>query len=352
MRKTLGILAIAALAAPLAAIAAPSSAAAPGSPDRAPRLSWHHADVDTDQQLRGLDAVDADTAWVGGSDGGVWRTTDGGDTWTDVSPKGAKGLLFRDIEATDDRTALALSIGEGRDSRIYRTTNGGRTWQKAFVNRDKAAFYDCVAMYDDDRRGLAVSDPVDGKFRILRTRDGGQSWKVVDPAGMPAAVEGEFAFAASGTCLVTSGKRAYLASGGGAARIFVSADHGRHWTVRESTIPAAPAGGVFSMAYDGRRGVAVGGDFEKEDVGTDASAYSRDHGRTWANGGDLGGYRSGVSWLEAGTAIAVGPSGTDVSRDRGRTWKTFSTLDLDAVQCVDGTCWASGKDGGVVTLQR
>ncbi len=42
---------------------------------------------------------------------------------------------------------------------------------------------------------------------------------------MPPAVEGEFAFAASGTCLVTTGWRdAYLASGGGAARIFHTAN--------------------------------------------------------------------------------------------------------------------------------
>jgi photosystem II stability/assembly factor-like uncharacterized protein len=351
MRRTLGLLAIAALAAPLAATAAPTTAAQPAA-DRASRLSWHHVDVDTDQQLRGLDAVDADTAWVGGSAGGVWRTTDGGETWDDVSPKGAKGLLFRDVEAWDDRTAIALSIGEGRDSRIYRTTDGGRSWKKAFVNRDKGAFYDCVAMYDDGQHGLAVSDPVDGRFRIIATKDGGASWKVVGPAGMPDAVEGEFAFAASGTCLVTSGKRAYLASGGGASRIFSSSDHGRTWTVRDSTIPATEAGGVFSMAYDGKRGVAVGGDFEQEDVGTDAAAHSRDRGKTWTNAGDLGGYRSGVSWWRRDALVAVGPSGSDVSRDGGRTWTTFSTLDLDAVQCVDGACWGSGTDGGVVTLRH
>jgi photosystem II stability/assembly factor-like uncharacterized protein len=296
--------------------------------------------------------VNGRVAWVGGSDGGVWRTTNGGDSWRDVSPRGTKGLLFRDVEARNRRVALAMTIGEGRDSRIYRTTNGGRTWTKAFVNRDPAAFYDCLAMYGDGRHGLAVSDPVDGKFRIIATRNGGASWRVVSPKGMPAAVDGEFAFAASGTCLVTAGRRAYLASGGGASRIFVSRDRGRHWTVRDSTIPASAAGGVFSLAFDGRRGIAVGGDFEQEDVGTDASAHSRDAGRTWTNGGDLGGYRSGVSWLRPGVAIAVGPSGSDVSRDRGRTWRTFSTLDLDAVQCVDNTCWGSGPDGGVVILRR
>ena len=43
---------------------------------------------------------------------------------------------------------------------------------------------------------------------------------------MPAAVDGEFNFAASGTCLVTVGKEAYMASGGAASRIYHSHDRG------------------------------------------------------------------------------------------------------------------------------
>ena len=56
--------------------------------------TWRAADVDTDQQLRGLDAVDRDVAWVSGSAGGVWRTRDGGASWQDVSPRGADGLAL------------------------------------------------------------------------------------------------------------------------------------------------------------------------------------------------------------------------------------------------------------------
>jgi photosystem II stability/assembly factor-like uncharacterized protein len=347
MRRLLGILTIAALAVPLAA-AAPSTAA---PPERA-RLHWEHVDVKTDQQFRGLDAVSASTAWVGGSTGGVWRTTNGGRSWTDVSPKGADGLLFRDVEARSARVALAMTIGEGRDSRIYRTTDGGRSWSKAFVNRDKAAFYDCMAMWPGDRNGIAMSDPVDGRFRIIATHDGGASWKRLSPQGMPAAKDGEFGFAASGTCLVAAGHHdAYLASGGSASRIFVTHNRGRDWTVRRSTIPGSEAGGVFSMAFRSGVGIAVGGDFEDEDNGVRMSARSRD-GKTWRNAGDLGGYRSGVDWRTADVAIAVGPSGSDVTRDGGRTWTTYSSTDLDAVQCVPGTCWGSGIDGTVVRLVK
>ena len=49
--------------------------------------SWKHVDIKTKQGFRGLAAVDATTAWVGGSEGGVWRTTDAGKTWDKVGPE-------------------------------------------------------------------------------------------------------------------------------------------------------------------------------------------------------------------------------------------------------------------------
>src|SRR6185312_10192171 len=107
------------------------------------------------------------------------------------------------------------------------------SWTSAFVNQDANAFYDCMTFLDR-RHGLALSDPVDGKFRILATGDGGRSWRVLPSAGMPAALTGEFAFAASGTCLVSAGGKAFFATGGGAAaRVFTSRDGGLRWSVTD-----------------------------------------------------------------------------------------------------------------------
>ena len=216
--------------------------------------SWDETVVDADQSFRGLDAVDRRTAWVtGGSatEGGpgrVFRTTDGGRNWEDVSPPGTEGLLFRDVEARSAKEAVILAIGPGDASRIYRTTDGGASWDAAFVNDDPAAFYDCMAFYPGGRRGLAMSDPVDGKFRILATRDSGRSWTVLPDDGMPEAPT-EAGFAASGDCLVTAGHTAYFGSGGGASRVFRSDDYGLTWTATDSTIPAGEAAGVFALAF-------------------------------------------------------------------------------------------------------
>ena len=117
------------------------------------------------------------------------------------------------------------------------TSDGGHSWHAGFVNSDPNAFYDCMSFWDD-RHGLAMSDPVDGKFRVLSTRNGGRSWSVVDPAGMPPALAGEFGFAASGTCLVTAGTHdAWIASGGGAkTRVYRTYDRGLTW---KATAPPA-----------------------------------------------------------------------------------------------------------------
>jgi photosystem II stability/assembly factor-like uncharacterized protein len=362
----------------------PTTADRHGDEPRPATVSWRDVPTGSTARLRGLAAVSTRTAWVSGSGGTVLRTTDGGRHWVNVSPPDAAGHELRDVEAFDARHAVVLSVGSGSDSRIYRTSDGGATWQRSFTNPEPSAFYDCLAFWDR-RHGLALSDPVGGRFRLLRTNDAGRSWSVVDPAGMPSAQPGEFAFAASGTCLVAAGRSdAWIASGGGAtSRVYRSHDRGRTWSVTATPVRSTPAGGIFSLAVRGPRGhthfgrprardlVAVGGDFTAPTVGTDASARSRDGGRTWVAGGALGGYRSGAAWLprrhrgdhdarawrprtgRVGSVVAVGPTGTDLSTDAGRTWRTVDSGSLDSVACArDGGCWGSGERGRVAVLRR
>jgi hypothetical protein len=62
-----------------------------------------------------------------------------------------------------------------------------------------------------------------------------------------------------------------------------------------------------------------------------------------------------VAWVHGAprTALAVGPTGSDLTRDGGHTWTTFSDTGFDSVQCTpDGGCWASGSGGRVATLAR
>jgi len=364
MRRTpiLSLTALAALAAATLATS-PPSLATPPAPKKTVAYSWAITPTDSTEQFRGLAAVSHRIAWASGEQGTVLRTVNGGKSWQEVSPPDAKDadppLALRDIEAWDADHAVALSIGTGEDSRIYSTSDGGTTWKERFRNTDPAAFYDCMA-FARNGRGLAMSDPVAGYFQIAQTNDFEHTWSVRSNDGMPPALEGEFGFAASGTCLVSGpGRNFWFVTGGvETPRIFRSTDGGRNWAVADVPMRGGPTAGIYSVDFRAPgKGIAVGGDFLVETDGSDASAYlSYPSGPGWlASPSPVLGYRSGVAWIPhtPNTAIAVGPTGSDVSTDGGRTWTTFDADQYDGIHCADdGACWGSGTDGRIAKLAR
>jgi photosystem II stability/assembly factor-like uncharacterized protein len=184
------------------AIAAPATA------------QWTTQPSGTKARLRGLSVLSGEVAWASGTQGTVVRTTDGGVTWRARNVEGATDLDFRDIQALDDQTAWVLSIGPGAASRIYQTSDGGESWTLRHTNPDPKGFLDAIAFWPDGH-GVALGDPVEGRFTILTTGDGGKSWKPIPPDGMPLALPGEGAFAASGTCLTIQGEQnAWFGTGG------------------------------------------------------------------------------------------------------------------------------------------
>jgi photosystem II stability/assembly factor-like uncharacterized protein len=309
----------------------------------------------TKARLRGVCVVDSRVVWASGSQGSVLRTTDGGRTWqARLVPEGPD-LDFRDIHAVDDRTAYALSIGDGEKSRIYKTTDGGSTWTLRHINRAPKGFLDAFAFWDADH-GLALGDPVDGRFEVITTEDGGETWRRTSPEGMPPALPGEGAFAASGTCLVIAEDgHAWFGTGGArTSRVFRSTDRGRTWTAHETPVMAgAPSSGIFSLAFiDGNHGIAVGGDYKELDRASHVVALTSDGGRTWRSpkGPGPGGYRSAVAYLPAARGailVAVGPMGSDWSRDGGESWTKLGEMGFHAVGFAGEAGWTVGEDGRI-----
>jgi len=314
---------------------------------------WQKQTVDTKASLRGLDVVSEKVVWASGTGGTFLKTIDGGKTWTVGKVPGAEKLDFRDIEAFDANTAYVLSIGDGESSRIYKTTDGGATWKMQFKNSNPKAFFDALAFWDE-KHGIAMSDPVDGKYVLLKTDDG-ENWTPMDTSKMPAAKTGEAAFAASGTCLITNGKKnAFIVSGGTDARVFRSTDRGLTWSVADTPFVKGTAGsGIFSIAmWDAKRGVIVGGNYEKPDENTNNAAFTPVGGKYWVPASGLNGYRSGVAYIDKYTVIAVGTNGSDISMNGGGTWTAMNTpggsdiKDLNAVASKGkDTAWAVGANG-------
>ena len=314
---------------------------------------WVRQTVETKASLRGLSVVSEKVVWASGTGGTVIRTVDGGATWKVMAVPDAAKLDFRDIEAFDENTAYILSIGNGDSSRIYKTVDGGATWKQQFVGTQKETFFDALACWDKNNC-LAMSDPVGGHYYLIATKDG-ETWAPVVSNKMAATIDGEAAFAASGTCLIANGKtNAFIVSGGDAARVFKSNDRGVTWSVVNSPIVSGTSGsGIFSIAmWDTKNGVIVGGNYEKPNEIKSNLAFTTDGGSAWIAAKGLFGYRSGVTYVDSKHLVAVGSGGSDMSTDGGKTWTNIDKLNYNSVQAKGKKAvWAVGASGLVAVMK-
>jgi photosystem II stability/assembly factor-like uncharacterized protein len=318
---------------------------------------WQPQVVHTEASFRAVSAASTDVVWIGGTKGTFVHTADGGATWQTGTVPDAEDCDFRDVQAVDARTAYLMSAGpaEKGQARIYKTTDGGSSWTLQYQTKQPGVFFDGIAFWDA-QRGIVFSDPVDGKWVILTTDNGGNSWQPVPPAALPPMQPGEAAFAASGTSIVTQGKQnVWIASGGGTAgRIFRSTDRGRSWSVHTTPLPAGEATGLFGMQFfTGKNGMVVGGNYKQEKQAGPNAAVTRDGGQTWQLVAPTNppGLKEAVALLPGEHLLAVGPSGTALSADQGQTWQQVDTESFHSISCVKGTCFAVGAQGKVM-VQR
>jgi photosystem II stability/assembly factor-like uncharacterized protein len=320
-------------------------------------VHWSVQTSGIDTNLRGVSAADNPDSigqhvvvWACGSNGVILFSNDLGKTWKRLHVAGGEQLDFRSIVAFDETKAYVMSSGEGDKSRIYKTMDGGETWKLEFTDKRPSFFLDALVC---NRDCYALSDPVDGKFVLVAGRNG-EDWKELPGDGMPAALPGEGAFAASGTALAMDNDGGlYFGTGGGkAARVFHSPDFGKTWTATDTPIASGNASsGIFSLVATPWAVLAVGGDYKDPSRPSKVAAYSQDEGKTWTLAAQQpGGYRSAVVALY-GAMLAVGPTGEDISEDFGAHWKNIGSLDLNAAFVLDiYNGWAVGAKGTIARL--
>ena len=114
------------------------------------------------------------TGYVSGNRGGVFKTTDGGTTWTNVSPApyaGNASMTYQEIQALDANTVIV--IGNAFPNKIvYRTTNGGTTWTNISGNIDALGTGNLVGLMMHDANTGYISTGA----QLLTTTNGGTSW--------------------------------------------------------------------------------------------------------------------------------------------------------------------------------
>lgn len=147
-----------------------------------------------------INPTDSQHITVGVSCGGVWVTTDGGETWT-CRADGMRAEYMPPDQASDPNVQDPHRLVQCRShpeslwvqhhNGIFRSTNGGGWWEE-INNVQPSSFGFAVVVHPNDSNTAwfvpGVKDecrvPVDGKLVVIRTRDGGQSFDVLHQ-GLP-----------------------------------------------------------------------------------------------------------------------------------------------------------------------
>ena len=129
------------------------------------------------------------TFYLGAVNGGVWKTTDAGATWHSVwdsQPSGSIGTIA--VSLSDPETVYVgsgeglqrpdLSTGDG----VYKSTDGGATWTHLGLSDGQQIGQIAIDPKDANRVFVAVTGHPYGPNEergLFRTTDGGKTWKKV-----------------------------------------------------------------------------------------------------------------------------------------------------------------------------
>jgi len=306
--------------------------------------------------FRSLSIPNDSIAWLGGTNGTIGRSSDGGNTWIFTQVKGYEKCDFRSLYAFDDKKAVIANAGS--PAYILFTEDGGAHWKLVYENKDSAAFIDGID-YRSDWEGTVCGDPINGRMLMLGTLHAYASWFDLPRQNRPILEKGEASFAASGTTLrYMKDGSIMIATGGKVSRLLRSDAKTRKWnSINTPILQGSNSTGIFSFAFsDDKQGVIVGGDYKNETLGKDHVFYTVDGGKTWLKPAmPTGGYRECVEYIDEKTLISCGPNGADISYNKGNTWRAIP--DAKGFHVVRKSrngklVILAGKDGKIAMLSR
>jgi len=234
--------------------------------------------------------------YTGTVGGGVWRTTDGGQTWGNITDNYFGGTIGAVAVAESDPNVIYVGEGEqtlrnnvASGAGLWKSTDAGTTWKSIglldskHISRIRVHPKNADVVYVAAIGNLWKLNEMRGVFR---STDGGQSWKKIlyinDRAGAADLVldpNNPRIMYASTWNMKRNGYR--MDSGGPDSKLWKSTDGGDTWE-NLSDKSGMPSGtnGIIGVAVSPKNSNRVWAIIENKDAG---GVYrSDDAGKTWA----------------------------------------------------------------------
>ena len=261
--------------------------------------------------------------YVGTASGGVWKTTDSGETWAPVFVDQGCATVGDVAVSQSDPNVVWVGTGESNARNsvtwgdgVYKSTDGGKTWQHMGLKDSHSIARVVIHPTNPDIVYVAVLGHLWGpntERGIFKTIDGGKTWQVskfldentgfielkIDPSEPDILYAG--AYCVRRDAFSGGNPRVYL---GPLAGLYKTTDGGKNWDRMSVGLP--------DKAQFGRCGI----DIYAKDPNIIYAVVQTD--KTPSGDGNVGGKEN------KGTAAEAG--GIFRSDDKGKTWKHINSL--------------------------
>jgi photosystem II stability/assembly factor-like uncharacterized protein len=174
---------------------------------------------------------------------GVYKSTDGGDNWTNVGLPESQRIAKILVDPTDGNTVYVCATGhaydDSSDRGVYKSTDGGQSWRKVLAGANGSTGCGMIAM-NPSEPGVLYATMWDFRrqawtFRsggpgsgIFKSTDKGEHWGEIDGSnatGLPAKPYGRIAIAVA----PSNPKVVYAMIESGSSALYRSSDAGKTW---------------------------------------------------------------------------------------------------------------------------